>query len=62
MYKKIDVYVNGVYQFSTKAYKNCKELKARIRADKKIFIASIPNQVIEVCDYDKLVVRYAKED
>lgn len=62
MYKKIDVYVNGEYQCSTKQYRNCKELKQRIRADKKLFIASIPNKVIEVCDYDKLICRYAKED
>lgn len=62
MYKKIDVYINGIYQFSTKAYRTCKELKQRIRADKRIFIASIPDKVIDVYDYDKITCRYAKED
>ena len=59
MYKKIDVYVNGEYKFSSNQYRTCKELKNRIRADKRIFIA--PHGYIDVCDYDKLVVRYAKE-
>lgn len=61
MYKKIDVYVNGVYQFSTKAYKTCQELKKHIREVKHIEIASVPKpRYLTVYDYDKLICRYAK--
>lgn len=60
MYKKIDCYINGIYQFSTCKYKSCKELKARIRADKKVFIAGIPDRWLIVYDYDKVCCRYAR--
>ena len=60
MYKKIDVYVNGSYEFSTNRYRTCKELKDHIRAVKRIYIESIPARWLEVCDYDKLRCRYAK--
>ena len=60
MYKKIDVYVNGEYKFSSQKYRSCKELKDHIRAVKRIYIESIPSYWLDVCDYDKLIVRYAK--
>jgi len=60
MYKKIDVYINGVYQFSSNRYKTCKELKNHIRAVKHIQVASMPIKFITVYDYDKVVCRYAK--
>ena len=59
MYKKIDVYVNGKYEFSTTQYPSIKALKARIRADKHILIHSIPNRYLTIYDYDKLILRYA---
>lgn len=60
MYKKIDVYINGIYQFSSNRYKTCKELYNHIRAVKHIQIASMPIKFITVYDYDKVVCRYAK--
>lgn len=60
MYKKINVYVNGKYEFSTNKFRSCKEVKDHIRAVKRVYIESIPSRWLEVCDYDKLVVRYAK--
>ena len=60
MYKKIDVYVNGKYEFSTNKYPSCKALKDHIRAVKHIEIASIPTKYLTVNDYDKLICRYAK--
>ncbi len=48
MYKKIDVYVNGKYEFSTTQYPSIKALTARIRADKHILIHSIPNRYITI--------------
>lgn len=61
MYKKIDVYVNGIYQFSTNSWPSCKALKEHIRAVKHIEIASIPTKYLTVNDYDKLNCRYSKE-
>ena len=60
MYKKIDVYVNGKYEFSTNKYRSCKELKNHIRAINHLSIA-IPGgyRYLTVYDYDKLSVRYA---
>ena len=61
MYKKIDVYVNGVYEFSTNHYKTCKDVVRHIRAVKHICIASVPHdRYITVCDYDKVVAHYSK--
>ena len=61
MYKKIDVYVNGKYEFSTNRYRTCKEAKEDIRAIKHLVIASIPTKHLTVYDYDKLSCRYAKD-
>ena len=61
MYKPIEVFVNGVYQFTTKAYRTCLELKNYLRAVKHIEIASIPTRYLTVYDYDKITCRYAKE-
>lgn len=61
MYKKIDVYVNGSYEFSTNRYRTCKELKDHIRAVKHITIANIHTKYLTVNDYDKLSCRYANK-
>ena len=60
MYKKIDVYVNNEYVCSTNQYRTMQDLKRRIRADKKIFVKSIPDKIVIVCDYDKLMLKYAE--
>lgn len=60
MYKKIDVYVNGKYEFSTNRYKTCKEAIKEIRATKHITIASIPeDRYLTVYDYDNVKAVYA---
>ena len=61
MHRKIDVYVNGEYQFSTNRYASCKECKDYIRAVKHLEIMSIPPRYLTVNDYDKLKVVYSKE-
>ena len=61
MNRKIDVYVNGVYMFSTTQYENCKRVVNHIRATKHIVIASVPeNKYLTVYDYDTIRARYAK--
>lgn len=62
MYKKIKVYVNGEYKFSTHKFPTCKACKDYIRAIKHLEIESIPtNEFLTVNDYDELRVEYAKE-
>lgn len=59
MNRKIRVYINGNYEFTTTRYKTQKELKNHIRAVKHIEIASLPqNRYITVCDYDKIRCEY----
>jgi hypothetical protein len=57
MYRKIDVFVNGIYQFSTTRYKTAKELINHIRAVKHLYIASIPARYLTVYDYDKVTTK-----
>ena len=59
MYKKINVYVNGKYAFSTNRFRTCKEAIKEIRATKHIAIASIPTtRYLTVYDYDTLRASY----
>ena len=61
-YKKIDVYINGEYKFSTKAYPTCDACIKEIRARKHLEIASIPTKYLTVYDYDTVKAVYAKEN
>lgn len=58
MNRKIDVFINGKYQFTTTHYKTIKELITHIRAVKHIEIASVPNRYITVYDYDTVYAKY----
>lgn len=61
MYRKIDVFVNGVYEFSTNHYRTCRDVVRHIRAVKHLCVGSYPDyRYISVCDYDKVVARYSK--
>lgn len=61
MYRKIDVFVNGVYEFSTTHYRTCRDVVRHIRAVKHLCVGSYPDyRYIFVCDYDKVVARYSK--
>lgn len=61
MYRKIDVFVNGVYEFSTTHYRTCRDVVRHIRAVKHLCIASLPHdRYITVYDYDKVVACYSK--
>ncbi len=60
MNKKIDVYVNGVYEFSTNKFPTCNACLAEIRAAKHLEIASVPKtRYMTIYDYDKVTARYA---
>ena len=61
MNRKINVYVNGIYEFSTTQYENCKQVVNHIRATKHLVIASVPeNRYLTVFDYDTIRATYAK--
>ncbi len=61
MYRKVDVYINGAYEFSSMQYPSCKALHSHIRSTKHIEVASAPrNRHLTVNDYDSLRVVYAK--
>lgn len=59
MYRKIDIYVNGVYQFSTTHYRTLRDVIREIRAAKHLMIASVPNRYLTVYDYDTVKAVYA---
>ena len=59
--KKIRVYINDEYKFTTTRYKTIKELKQYLRAVKHIEIASIPvNEYVTIYDYDKIHCEYVR--
>lgn len=58
MYRKINIYINGEYVFTTSKYKNCKVAIQEIRNTKHLYIASIPGRYITVYDYDKIRAAY----
>ena len=61
MLKKIDVYVNGAYEFSTMTTRNCSQVVRDVRNTKHIMIASVPeNRYLTVYDYDKVAAHYSK--
>ena len=61
MYRKIDIFVNGKYQFSTNRYKTQREAINHIRAVKHIEIASVPaTHYLTVYDYDRITAKYSK--
>ena len=58
MHKKINVYINGVFSFSTNKYKTCTECIKDIRNTKHLYIASVPDKYITVYDYDEVRATY----
>lgn len=58
--KKIDIFLNGDYLCSTNQAKTCKEAKEKIKAKKQLFIASIPDKIIEIKEGDKITAFYSK--
>lgn len=61
MYKKIDVYVNGIYQYTTTKFKRCKDAIRDARQTKHIIIASVPkNKYLTIYDYDKVTAHFSR--
>ena len=61
MLRKIDVYVNGIYEFSTMTTRNCSQVVRDVRNTKHIIVASVlENRYLTVYDYDKVTARRSK--
>jgi hypothetical protein len=64
MYKKIDVYINGKYEYSTNAYKTCKDAINNTRQKKTIFVAGKQligkSNYIEINNTDKIQANFSK--
>ena len=60
MNKKINVYINGIYQYSTCKFKTCAAAIKEARAAKHIHVAGIPDKYITVYDYDRVTAHYAQ--
>lgn len=57
MLKKIDVFVNGAYVYSSVNYRTCKEAVQDVRQRANIKVASIPDYMIRVNDTDKITAK-----
>lgn len=60
VYRKIDVAINGVYAYSTNAYRTCKEAIAALREKRSVTVASIPNYTVTVKPEDKITAHFAR--
>lgn len=58
--KKIDIFLNGAYLCSTNQSRTCKEAKEKIINKKRVFIAGLPNKIVEIKDGDKVTAFYSK--
>jgi hypothetical protein len=57
MNKKIDVYINGEYQYSSLDYRTCKEAIADIKSRQSVNVASIPPYTVQLVPGDKVTAR-----
>ncbi len=60
VYRKIDVAINGVYAYSTNAYRTCKEAIAALREKQSVTVASIPDYTVTVKPEDKITAHFAR--
>lgn len=57
MKKKIDVYINGEYQYSSLNYCTCKEAVADIKSRHSVNVASIPPYIVRLMPGDRVTAR-----
>ena len=59
--KKINVYINGIYEYSTERFTRCRDAVAAAKSAKRITVASVPkNRFVTICDNDKVTAHFAK--
>ncbi len=59
-YRKINVSINGIYAYSTSAYKTCREAIAALWEKKSVTVASIPDYTVTITSKDKISAHFAK--
>lgn len=59
-YRKIDIAINGIYAYSTNAYKTCKEAIAALQEKRSMTITSIPDYTTTVKPENKITAHFAK--
>lgn len=59
-YRKIEVSINGVYAYSTNAYKTCKEAIAALREKQSVTVVGITKHTIIVEPEDKITAHFAR--
>ena len=57
---KIEIHINGKYEFTTMAYRTVKDAIESLRKKKTITIASIPDRKITISDTDKITGKIIK--
>ena len=60
VYRKINVMVNGVYAYSTNAFRTCKEAIAALQEKRSVTVAGIPDYTITVKPEDKITAHFEK--
>lgn len=58
--KKIDVFVNGKYVYSTQWCRTCKEAVQELRNRRQVKVASVPDYVVDVKPEDKVTAHYSR--
>lgn len=59
-YRKINVSVNGVYAYSTRAFRTCKEAITSLQEKQSVTVASIPDYAVTVKPEDKITAHFAR--
>ena len=57
MKKKIDVYINGEYRYSSLNYRTCKEAIAYIKSRQSVNVESMPPDMARLMPGDKVTAR-----
>ena len=58
--RKIDIYMDGEYVYSTNQARTCKDAVARIRQQSKLTVASVPHKTYAILPGAKIRAHYAK--
>lgn len=61
MNKKINVYKNGEYAYTTTKFKTCKEAVEDCRSRKEIKVSSVPDYIVTINENDKITARFKKD-
>jgi hypothetical protein len=58
--KKIDIFVNGKYAYTTEKFSTVKSAINELKEKKSVIVASIPDYMINITENDKIAGRINK--